>query len=193
MDAFLVSLGMVAIAEIGDKTQLLSFVLAARFKGRYGAVIAGIFFATIANHLVAALVGDWVAARLGPEVIRWILGGAFLLFAAWALIPDKLDDDDQARLYGGAFLTTLVLFFLAEIGDKTQLATVALSANYGNLTAVALGTTLGMMVANVPAVLLGAKLGERFPLSRMRFVAAALFAVFGILILLRLDRFLGLS
>lgn len=184
MEAFLASLSLVAVAELGDKTQLLSFVLAARFRGRYGAIIFGIFAATVANHLMAAAVGDWVAATLSPGVMRWMLGLAFLAFAAWALIPDSLDDDNAKPPRYGAFVTTLVMFFLAEMGDKTQFATVALGARYASLLAVTLGTTMGMMLANVPAVLLGETLAQRFPLAKMRFVAAALFALFGVLILL---------
>jgi len=181
---------MVAVAEIGDKTQLLSFVLAARFRGRHGAIIAGIFVATVFNHLFAALVGGWVAHLLGPDLLRWLLGLAFLGFAAWALIPDTLDEKPGANRHG-AFLTTLVLFFLAEMGDKTQLATVALGAKYTNTLLVTLGTTLGMMAANVPAVLVGESLAKRFSLAAMRYVAAALFALFGLLILFGVN--LGLS
>ncbi len=191
MEAFLASLGMVAVAEMGDKTQLLSFVMAARFRGRHGAVIGAIFVATIANHLVAASVGDWVGSHANPDVMRWVLGVSFLAFGAWALIPDTLDESQHRESRYGAFLTTLFLFFLAEMGDKTQLATVALGARYANLAAVAAGTTLGMMLANVPAVLLGEQLAKRFPLSKMRFVAAGLFAIFGVLILAKFD--FGLS
>jgi len=192
VEALIASFGMVAIAEIGDKTQLLSFVLATRFRGRHWAIIAGIFAATVFNHLFAALVGGWVAHFLGPDLLRWILGLAFLGFAAWALIPDTLDDKPEPSRYG-PFLTTLVLFFLAEMGDKTQLATVALGAKYANLALVTLGTTLGMMAANVPAVLIGEKLAQRFRLSTMRFVAAALFAIFGLLILFKVNLGLGLG
>jgi putative Ca2+/H+ antiporter (TMEM165/GDT1 family) len=192
MEAFLASFGMVAIAEMGDKTQLLSFLLAARFKGRHWAIIAGIFIATIANHFVAAFLGDWVAANVSPDVMRWVLGIAFLGFAGWALIPDKLEDEERADRFG-PFLTTLVSFFLAEMGDKTQFATIALGAKYASLTMVVLGTTLGMMAANVPAVLLGERLARYVPLAKMRFVAAALFAVFGILILLKVNFGLGLA
>ncbi|WP_257389071.1 TMEM165/GDT1 family protein [Tahibacter caeni] len=192
MEALITSFGMVAIAEIGDKTQLLSFVLAARFRGRHWAIVAGIFAATVFNHLFAALAGSWVAHFLGPDLLRWILGLAFLGFAAWALIPDSLDDEPEPSRYG-PFLTTLVLFFLAEMGDKTQLATVALGAKYANLALVTLGTTLGMMAANVPAVLIGEKLAQRFPLSAMRFAAAALFAIFGLLILFKVDVGFGLG
>lgn len=193
MEAFLASFALVAIAEMGDKTQLLSFVLAAKFKGRPWAIIAGIFAATIANHLAAAFVGDWVAANVTPDVMRWVLGLGFLGFAAWALIPDKLDESDARPRAMGAFLATLVAFFLAEMGDKTQLATVALGAKYASLSAVVMGTTLGMMAANVPAVLLGERLTRYVPLSKMRFVAAALFAIFGCLILAGLSLGLDLS
>ncbi len=193
MEALIASFGMVAIAEIGDKTQLLSFVLAARFRGQHWRIIAGIFVATVINHAFAAAVGDWVAGHVSADVMRWVLGLAFLAFAAWALIPDTLDDDGAKPPRYGAFLTTLVLFFLAEMGDKTQLATVALGAKYSSLAMVAIGTTLGMMAANVPAVLIGEKLAERFPVSKMRFVAAAIFALFGLLILLKVDFGLGLA
>jgi putative Ca2+/H+ antiporter (TMEM165/GDT1 family) len=183
---------MVAIAEMGDKTQLLSFLLAAKFKGRHWAIIAGIFAATVANHFVAAFLGDWVAANVSPDVMRWILGVAFLGFAGWALIPDKLEDKDKPNRFG-PFATTLIAFFLAEMGDKTQFATIALGAKYASLTMVVMGTTLGMMAANVPAVLLGERLAKYVPLSKMRFVAAALFAGFGILILLKVNFGLGLA
>ena len=192
MEALFASFAMVAVAEIGDKTQLLSFVLAARFRGRHGAVIAGIFAATVFNHLFAALVGGWVAHALGPDLLRWLLGLSFLGFAAWALIPDTLDDKPGAGRHG-AFLTTLVLFFLAEMGDKTQFATIALGAKYTSVIQVTLGTTLGMMAANVPAVLVGESLARRFPLATMRYVAAALFALFGGLILLGAGSGLGVA
>lgn len=183
MEALLTSLGMVAIAEMGDKTQLLSFVLAARFRGQQWTIIAGIFAATLLNHLLAALLGEWAATQVDPKIMGWVLGLSFLGFAAWALIPDKLDDAGQTRHKHGAFVTTLILFFIAEMGDKTQLATVALGAQFASLGMVTMGTTLGMMVANVPAVLLGEKLCEKIPLSKIRFIAAALFAMFGVLIL----------
>jgi putative Ca2+/H+ antiporter (TMEM165/GDT1 family) len=188
MEAFLASLGMVTLAEMGDKTQLLSFMLAARFVGRPWPIICGIFAATTLNHLGAAAVGSWVATHVGPDVMRWVLGIAFLGFGAWALIPDKLDEDDAPRRSShGVFWTTTVAFFIAEMGDKTQFATIALGAQYANLTAVVLGTTLGMMVANVPAVLVGAKLAQKIPLAKMRFVAAALFAVFGVMVLMKVN------
>jgi putative Ca2+/H+ antiporter (TMEM165/GDT1 family) len=193
VEALLSSLGMVAFAEMGDKTQLLSFVLAARFRGQHWRIVAGIFIATVFNHALAALAGDWVAMKVSPDVMRWVLGLAFLAFAAWALVPDTLDETDDRNNKYGAFLTTLVMFFIAEMGDKTQLATVALGAQFGSLVAVTMGTTLGMMAANVPAVLLGETLAKRFPLSKMRFVAAALFAIFGVLILLKVNLGLGMG
>ena len=193
MEAFVASFAMVAIAEMGDKTQLLSFILAAKFRGKPWPIIGGIFAATIANHFVAAFLGDWVAAKVDPDVMRGILGVGFLGFAAWALIPDKLDDDEAKPSRFGPFATTLVTFFLAEMGDKTQLATIALGAKYASLSMVVLGTTLGMMAANVPAVLLGERLAKYVPLAKMRFVAAALFAIFGVLILFRVNLGLGLS
>jgi Ca2+/H+ antiporter, TMEM165/GDT1 family len=193
MEAFLASFGMVAIAEMGDKTQLLSFLLATKFKGRHWAIIWGIFAATIANHFVAAYLGDWVAANVSTDVMRWVLGLAFLGFAAWALIPDKLDAEHSNPNKYGPFVTTLVAFFLAEMGDKTQFATIALGAKYASLSMVVLGTTLGMMAANVPAVLLGESLAKFIPLAKMRFIAAALFAVFGVLTLLKVDFGLGLA
>jgi putative Ca2+/H+ antiporter (TMEM165/GDT1 family) len=193
VEALITSFGMVAIAEMGDKTQLLSFVLAARFCGQPLPIIAGIFVATIANHLLAAVAGNWVATAMNPDVLRWLLGLAFLGFAAWALIPDTLDESSRQATRHGAFGTTLVMFFLAEMGDKTQLATVALGAKYASLGMVAFGTTLGMMAANIPAVLIGEKLAEHIPLSKVRFIAAALFAIFGALILLKFNFGLGIG
>jgi putative Ca2+/H+ antiporter (TMEM165/GDT1 family) len=193
MESLLASFGMVAIAEMGDKTQLLSFVLAARFRGQHWPIIGGIFVATIFNHLFAAALGGWGASALNPDLLRWILGLAFLGFAAWALIPDALDGASQDTSRHGAFLTTLVLFFIAEMGDKTQLATVALGAKYSSVALVTLGTTLGMMAANVPAVLIGEKLARHFPLAKMRFLAAALFALFGLLILFKVSLGLGIG
>lgn len=191
MDAFLASLGLVSVAEMGDKTQLLAFVLAARFARQRGAIIAGILVATLANHLGAAFVGHQLSGWLDPQWMRWGLGLAFLGFALWALVPDRLDEGATRAARHGAFLTTLLMFFIAEMGDKTQFATVALGARYADWFAVTLGTTLGMMVANVPAVLLGHGLAQRVPLHRVRFVAAALFAAFGVMVLLGVD--LGLD
>lgn len=187
LDALIASIGMVAIAEMGDKTQLLSFVLAARFRGRHWHIITGIFAATLLNHALAAFAGGWISTSVDPQVLRWILGGAFLAFAIWALIPDTLDETRENTRARSAFVTTLVVFFLAEMGDKTQLATVALGAKYSSLVMVTIGTTLGMMIANIPAVLIGETLAERFPLDKMRFIAATLFAIFGGLILLNVD------
>jgi putative Ca2+/H+ antiporter (TMEM165/GDT1 family) len=184
MNAFLVSTGIVAIAEIGDKTQLLSLVLAARLR-RPWAIVAGILVATLLNHAIAGAVGAWVLSALGPRVMRWVLGVSFLAMAAWALVPDRLDDGDASTLSRwGAFGTTLVAFFLAEMGDKTQVATVALAARYDALVAVVAGTTLGMMLANVPVVLFGDRLTRRVPLRLVRAIAAAIFAALGLAALL---------
>ncbi len=177
MHAFLVSVVAVALAEIGDKTQLLSFVLAARLRSPW-AIVLGILAATLANHAVAATVGVWIAGLLGPVAMRWIIGGAFLAFGVWALVPDTLESEPRLHA-AGAFVTTLVAFFLVEMGDKTQLATIALAARYQTLVAVVVGTTLGMLLANVPAVLLGEALAERLPLRALRWGAAALFIALG--------------
>jgi Ca2+/H+ antiporter, TMEM165/GDT1 family len=182
MEAFLVSTGLVALAEIGDKTQLLSLVLAARLR-RPVPIIAGILVATLVNHALAAFVGGWIATVLGPTTLRWILGVSFLAMAGWMLIPDKLDEDDTPSTHRSAFVTTLVAFFLAEMGDKTQVATVALAARFPDIVAVVAGTTLGMMIANVPAVLLGDRLAGRLPVKLVHAVAAAIFAVLGVVVL----------
>jgi len=184
---------MVALAEMGDKTQLLSFMLAARFVKRPGAIILGILVATLANHFGAAYVGGWVASQVGQDAMPWILAASFFAFAAWALKPDKLEEEGAPGRSHGAFVTTLVVFFIAEMGDKTQLATIALGARYASITAVVIGTTLGMMAANVPAVLLGERLAQKIPLRYMRYAAAASFAVFGLLLLLDVDLGLGFA
>ena len=182
-DAFLVSTGIVALAEIGDKTQLLAFMLAARYR-RAGPIMLGIFVATIANHAFAGAVGTWLTQLLGPDLLRWVLGLGFLAMAVWTLIPDKLDADEvQIKRGMGVFATTTIAFFLAEMGDKTQIATVALAAQYEAFVAVVLGTTLGMMIANVPAVLIGDRLAHRLPVRLIHGIAAALFAVLGIVAL----------
>jgi len=183
MPALLTSTAVVAIAEFGDKTQLLSLVLAARYR-RPLPIILAIFVATLVNHAIAAWAGDRVAAELGPQLLRWILGGSFIAIALWALKPDSLDC--EARTVGrcGVFTAALVAFFVAEIGDKTQLATVALAAQHGALFAVVAGTTLGMMIANVPAVLLGERIVRAVPMHLMRWLAAASFALLGIAVLL---------
>jgi putative Ca2+/H+ antiporter (TMEM165/GDT1 family) len=182
LEALLFSTGVVALAEMGDKTQLLSFVLAAKLKRR-GPIILGILAATLANHFLAGSVGVWLARLLAPETLRWVVALSFFAFAIWALKPDSLDGD-RALPASGVFLTTLVAFFLVEMGDKTQLATIALAARYDALVAVVLGTTLGMMIANVPAVWIGESLTRRVSMTAMRWVAAALFVVLGVLALL---------
>ncbi len=182
MNAFLVSTGVVALAEIGDKTQLLALVLAASFR-RPLPIIAGILLATLANHALAGALGQWLARLVSAEALRWILGLSFIAMAGWTLIPDKLDDDPGRTRRAGAFATTLVAFFLVEMGDKTQVATVALAARYHTLLPVVLGTTLGMMIANVPAVMLGNFTAERLPVRAIHVAAAILFAAIGIAVL----------
>ena len=173
---------VVALAEMGDKTQLLSFLLAARLK-RKPPIIAGILLATLANHLVAGSLGVWLAGLVSRDVLKWIVALLFFAFGAWALVPDKLEADAKLPA-SGVFLTTLVSFFLVEMGDKTQLATVALAARYDSLVTVVLGTTLGMMIANVPAVWIGEALARRVDMKLLRAAAAGLFALLGILALL---------
>ncbi|WP_140910254.1 TMEM165/GDT1 family protein [Cognatiluteimonas lumbrici] len=180
MEAFLVSTGVVALAEIGDKTQLLAFVLATRFK-RPLPIIAGILAATLINHALAGALGAWLMSLIDPAALRWGLGLSFLAMAAWTLVPDTLDAEKTSSLGRyGVFMTTLIAFFLAEMGDKTQLATVALAAKYTLPVAVVAGTTLGMMIANVPAVLIGDRLLKRVPMKVVQRVAAILFAVLGV-------------
>ena len=179
LDAFLMSTGIVALAEIGDKTQLLAFMLAARFR-RPWPIILGIFVATVANHAFAGAVGTWITRMVGPDVLRWVLGLSFLAMAVWTLIPDKLDDEALATPRLGVLGTTIVAFFLAEMGDKTQVATVALAAQYDALVAVVIGTTLGMMIANVPAVLAGDRIAGRIRVRLVHGIAAALFALLGV-------------
>ena len=180
MEAFLTSAVLVALAEIGDKTQLLSFVLAARLKKPLP-IICGIFVATIANHALAGAAGSWIAHWIPPHWLPWLTGGVFIAFGLWTLHPDSLDDDPKEHR-AGAFVTTLIAFFLAEMGDKTQLATVALGAQFSNQLAwVVVGTTLGMMLANVPAVLIGHKLAEHLPMKPIRYVAAAMFIITGLM------------
>ena len=178
MQAFLISTGVVALGEMGDKTQLLALLLAARFK-RPGPIMAGILVATLANHAAAGWLGAGIAAWLGAQVLRWVIGASFLAMAGWMLVPDKLDEAPRAAGRLGVFGTTLLAFFLAEMGDKTQIATVALAARYSDLAAVVAGTTLGMMIANVPAVLLGDKVAQKVPMRLVHGVAALIFAVLG--------------
>jgi putative Ca2+/H+ antiporter (TMEM165/GDT1 family) len=191
MEAFLVSTGIVALAEIGDKTQLLAFLLAAKFRRPLPIVLA-IFIATVANHAFAAAIGAWVTSLMGPVVLRWVLGLSFLAMAAWTLVPDKIDEDDAKLAKYGVFLTTLIAFFLAEMGDKTQVATVALAARYSGIVAVVAGTTFGMMLANVPAVYLGERIANRVPLRLVHGIAAAVFALLGVATLLGAGARLGL-
>jgi len=185
LEALLVSTSIVALAEMGDKTQLLSFVLAAKLK-RPVPIVLGILFATLANHFLAGWIGAWLATLVSPTTLRWTIAASFVAFGLWALKPDELEEDRQLR-GAGVFLTTLVAFFLVEMGDKTQLATVALAARYPSLVAVVLGTTLGMMIANVPAVYMGEALAHRVNMKWMRWVAAALFVLLGALTLLAGD------
>lgn len=182
MEAFLTSTAVVSLAEIGDKTQLLAILLATRFK-KPVPIILGILVATLANHALAALVGVKVASVLDSEWFRYAIGAAFVAMAAWTLIPDKFDDDDAPKDRAGAFLTTLVAFFFVEMGDKTQVATIALGAQYQSLLWVTMGTTLGMMIANVPAIFLGQELLKRVNLDTVRKVAALLFLVIGLWVL----------
>ncbi|QJD90891.1 TMEM165/GDT1 family protein [Duganella dendranthematis] len=190
MEAFFVSTGIVALAEIGDKTQLLAFVLAARFR-RPLPIVAAILVATIANHAFAAAIGTWITSMLGPELLRWVLGASFLAMAAWTLVPDKLDEEDAKLAKYGVFLTTLIAFFLAEMGDKTQVATVALAARYHSMVAVVCGTTLGMMLANVPAVYFGDRIANKISLKLVHGIAAVIFAVLGVATLLGAGASLG--
>ncbi len=179
MEAFFVSTLVVAIGEIGDKTQLLALLLAARFRKPLP-IILGILVATLANHGLAGLLGTWVSANLAPEALRWGLGISFLAIAAWALKPDKIDEEPSTLGHYGVFMVTLVAFFLAEIGDKTQIATIALAAKYQALPAVVAGTTLGMMIADVPAVFIAQIASPKIPFKAIRYIAAALFAALGI-------------
>jgi putative Ca2+/H+ antiporter (TMEM165/GDT1 family) len=183
----LISTGVVALAEIGDKTQLLSLMLAARYPKHAWPIVWGILLATLANHALAAYVGHWVAGLLSPDLLRWILGIGFLALGAWLLIPDKLDEDQAAKPAKGAwtiFVLTTSLFFIAEMGDKTQIATIALGAKYDSVLSVTLGTTLGMMLANAPAVWLGQQFTKRLPIVWVHRIAAMIFILLGMATLL---------
>ena len=184
VEVFLVSTMVVGLAEIGDKTQILSLMLAARFQ-RPLPIILGILFATIANHAVAGLAGTYFGDIASGPWLRWILGLSFLSVALWALFPDKYEGSDKAIGLSGAFMSTLVAFFLAEIGDKTQIATVGLAARFEQFYPVFMGTTLGMMLANIPAMLLGHRMAVKLPVKAIRIVAALVFAVIGVLTLAR--------
>ncbi|MFY9348615.1 MAG: TMEM165/GDT1 family protein [Orrella sp.] len=191
MEAFLVSTAVVTLAEMGDKTQLLAFLLAARLKKPIP-IILGILAATVLNHSLAGVLGLWITETLSPQWLRWLLGLSFIGMAIWALIPDKIEESDmRLTRRWGVFGATLVTFFLAEMGDKTQIATVALAANYAAPILVVLGTTLGMLIADVPAVFVGDKFAARIPMRLVHGVAAAIFAVLGLLTLFGLGDLLG--
>lgn len=186
MEAFLISTGIVALAEIGDKTQLLAFILAAKFRKPWP-IILGILAATLANHAGAGALGSWIMSVVAPNVMRWALGLGFIAMAGWTLIPDKFDEDDAKpvdRSRYGVFGTTAIAFFLAEMGDKTQIATIALAAQFDAFFAVVAGTTFGMMLANVPAVLLGDRIANRIPVRVVHAIAALIFLALGIATLL---------
>jgi putative Ca2+/H+ antiporter (TMEM165/GDT1 family) len=191
LESLLVSTGVVALAEIGDKTQLLAFILAARFR-KPVPIVAGILAATIVNHGLAGALGAWITATVRPEVLRWVLGISFIAMAAWTMIPDEIEEDEAKLAKGmGVFGATLVTFFLAEMGDKTQLATIALAAHYGAPVLVVIGTTLGMLIADVPAVFVGERLAKRIPMKLVHSIAAAIFAALGIATLLGAGKGLG--
>jgi putative Ca2+/H+ antiporter (TMEM165/GDT1 family) len=183
MQPLLISTGVVAVSEIGDKTQLLALLLACRFRKPLP-IITGILVATLLNHGIAALAGGWIAQAVDPQILRWILGLLFLGMAAWAVVPDKIDEGSACRTVGGsAFLTTALCFFLAEMGDKTQIATAALAAQFDAIVLVVIGTTVGMLVADVPAVLFGNAAGGRINQRWVRYVAAVVFAALGVIAL----------
>lgn len=191
MEALFISTGVVALAEIGDKTQLLAFILAARFKKPLP-IIAGIFCATVVNHGLAGALGAWISSAVSPDVLRWLLGLSFIGMAIWTMIPDKIEDE-ETKVAGplGVFGATLVTFFLAEMGDKTQIATIAMAAHYSNPLLVVIGTTLGMLIADVPAVFVGDKFAAKIPMKLVHGMAAVLFAVMGALTLLKVDKLFG--
>jgi len=184
MESLLVSTGVVALAEIGDKTQLLAFILAARFK-KPVPIILGILAATIVNHGLAGALGAWITSTISPEILRWVLGASFFGMALWTMIPDEIEEDEtQIAKRFGVFGATLITFFLAEMGDKTQIATVAMAAHYAEPLLVVIGTTLGMLIADVPAVFVGDKLASRIPMRLVHTIAACIFVVLGTLTLL---------
>ncbi|MDL2338115.1 MAG: TMEM165/GDT1 family protein [Pseudomonadota bacterium] len=191
MEALFVSTGVVALAEIGDKTQLLAFILAARFK-KPAPIILGILCATLVNHGLAGALGAWITATISPGTLRWVLGASFIGMAIWTLIPDKIEEEEtQIASKLGVFGATLITFFLAEMGDKTQIATVAMAAHYGTPVLVVIGTTLGMLLADVPAVFIGDKLASKIPMKLVHSIAAAIFAVLGVATLLGAGSKLG--
>lgn len=184
MESLLVSTGVVALAEIGDKTQLLAFILAARFKKPIP-IIAGILLATIVNHGMAGALGAWITNSVSPDILRWALGASFIGMAIWTLIPDKIEEEEtQIASKLGVFGATLITFFLAEMGDKTQIATIALAAHYAAPLMVVIGTTLGMLIADVPAVFVGDRLAAKIPMKLVHSIAAAIFALLGLAALL---------
>ena len=191
MESLLVSTGIVALAEMGDKTQLLSLILAARYRKPIP-IILGILIATLVNHGLAGALGGWITQMVGPALLRWILGLGFIAMGAWMLIPDKLDETEKPKAVKGAFgvlCATVVVFFFAEMGDKTQIATVALAARFStDILAVVAGTTIGMMLANVPAVLLGERFAHRLPIKLVHRIAAAVFVVLGVVALMDIGR-----
>ena len=190
LHSILVSTGIVTLAEMGDKTQLLAFLLAAKYK-KPVPIILGILFATILNHGLAGLLGLWITQILSPEILRWVLGLSFIAMALWTLVPDKIEDEEASfGVKSGVFITTLVTFFLAEMGDKTQVATIAMAAHYPSPIMVVIGTTLGMMIADVPAVFLGNSFAKKLPLKLIHAIAAGIFFVMGVLVLLKIDQLL---
>lgn len=188
MEALYISTGVVALAEMGDKTQLLAFILAARFK-KPVPIILGILLATLVNHGLAGVFGAWITSVISPDTMRWVLGLSFIAMAIWTLIPDKIEEEEtQVAQKLGVFGATLVTFFLAEMGDKTQIATVALAAHYGAPLLVVIGTTLGMLIADVPAVFVGNKFAAKIPMKLVHSIAAAIFAIMGLLTLLKAEK-----
>lgn len=188
MEPFLVSTGVVALAEIGDKTQLLAFILAARFKKPLP-IIAGILCATLVNHGLAGALGAWITSVVSPDVMRWVLGLSFIGMAIWTMIPDEIEEEEtQVARHLGVFGATLITFFLAEMGDKTQIATIALAAHYGTPLMVIAGTTCGMLLADVPAVFVGNKFAARIPMKLVHSIAAGIFAVMGLATLFDIDK-----
>ena len=192
MESLVVSTGVVALAEIGDKTQLLAFILAARFKKPLP-IILGILVATLINHGLAGALGAWITSTISPSVLRWVLGASFIAMAIWTMIPDKIEEEEtQFAQRFGVFGATFITFFLAEIGDKTQIATVAMAAHYTAPLMVVMGTTLGMLIADVPAVFAGDKLANKIPMKLVHTIAAAVFLALGVATLLGVGAKFGL-
>ncbi len=188
MEALYISTGVVALAEMGDKTQLLAFILAARFK-KPVPIILGILLATLVNHGLAGALGAWITSVVSPDAMRWVLGLSFIGMAIWTLIPDKIEEEEtQVAQKLGVFGATLITFFLAEMGDKTQIATVALAAHYGAPLLVVIGTTLGMLIADVPAVFVGNRFAAKIPMKLVHSIAAGIFAIMGLLTLLKAEK-----